>query len=142
MLCYLSTDPIILNGKRHHSITSQNYPKPYPNNDYYLWYIQAPEGYEITIDIVVFFLGEEDYIYIGFGVNRFSRKEKWTILTGADLHKSEFKTNNGSITLIFTSNGRSTDKGFFIECAASKTGSIETTEGKYFGSLYYKMHNV
>ena len=131
MSCNL-TDPIILNGKTHR-ISSQHYPSPYPNNAYNMWYIQAPEEYEMTINIVVFFLGEDDYLYIGFGVNRFSRDEgKWTLLTGTVLHKSEFKTNNGPVTLIFTSNGRSTDKGFLIECVASKTETEETNEGNYF----------
>ena len=114
-------DRLNLNGDIR-TIISRNYPKNYPNNEYTMWLLQAPEGYEIKLRVVVFKTEDNDYLYIGLGASQFSYDpEKWKILSGDAVHKTEFTTFNQSMTVIFTSDGVSTKKGFIIECSASTT---------------------
>ena len=121
-----SSPDLMLINTRSVFIESPQFPGNYPNNVYKFWSINAPIDYVIKVEFTQLQIERRaDFIYVGDGVNEFSRtSHKWLHLTGhlRDIWDNRRLTSNSStIIIIFTSDGSGTNFGFRIECSAYKT---------------------
>ena len=98
---------------------------------YLIWNIRAPKHFAVTATVTTFDLQNgSDFVYIGQGVNDFSDDfQDWTHLTGSlrDIwDEREFTFSSLFISVIFTSDGDTTDTGFRIEFSGEKSGEPTT----------------
>ena len=155
-LLIISVTELVNWDGKHKIISSPNFPNAYPNNIYCIWSIRPPRGFHVELKIASFDIQRgSDYLYIGCGVNQFSDEfGEWARLSGdiRDIwnYSRLFSFNDTHITsLIFTSDGDTSDTGFQIEFSgiestmepATKTPGVqrstdifptETTPCNYF----------
>ena len=104
------------------AITSPNFPKIYFNNVYCIWNIRAPLGFLAEVKIESFDTQRDsDYLYIGHGVDKFNGEfGEWVRLSGSlrDIWSNTHYIG-AYISMIFTSDGQTVDKGFEIALSFS-----------------------
>ncbi|XP_063966472.1 deleted in malignant brain tumors 1 protein-like isoform X2 [Lytechinus pictus] len=109
------------------NITSPNYPSNYHNSARYTWYIVAPEGYEVVINVLDFRTEQCcDFLKIGTGYSSSDGQIQYQI-SGYNL-PSDLRLNGTRGWIEFYSDGSVTDRGFFIEIDLEHTGGETRTE--------------
>ena len=94
-----------------------------------MWNVRAPGGFVINVDIILLDMApDEDSVYIGDGVQIFTKESKRWHLMAASYGSIESTTS--SVVIIFTSDGNKTSSGFKIVCSAiqpqiQKKGKLE-----------------
>ena len=123
---------VLLESGDPKNITSLFYPERYPNNAYKLWEVQAPDGFGISIVVLLFLLETgRDYVYIRDGVGGFTNTDaRWKSWTGhvtnkAMLSSMNLYSNSTSVTLIFTSDHSTTKQGFVIQVKIVRKANTE-----------------
>ncbi|XP_041482233.1 deleted in malignant brain tumors 1 protein-like [Lytechinus variegatus] len=106
------------------NITSPNYPSNYHNGASYTWYIVAPEGYEVVINVLDFQTEQCcDFLNIGTGYSPSDGQKQYQI-SGSYSH-SDFRLNGTRGWIEFYSDGSITDRGFFLQINLERTRTEE-----------------
>ena len=132
-LLIISVTELVNWDGKHKIISSPNFPNTYPNNIYCIWSIRPPRGFHVKMKIASFDIQRgSDYLYIGRGVNQFSDEiGEWARLSGdiRDIWNSRTFSFNDShiISLIFTSDGDTSDTGLQIEFSGVESATDLTS---------------